>query len=226
MVQPALILANQRFSISGNEYVCRAIQRRQIEDFVAPTPSTGRQSGDTRFLRNNLIFGNVLDAYGGRTLGPWSLSNVIQDHLSHGHIHHFHDSEAETRFGAWTAPRQRNTLTLPSHVDAVTLYSEAILGLAKGGNVAGSLQQYNDQPIVYYAGSSVSGLFVHEAVVGLNSVPANTWSVESFAWTGAGFSAASTPFTISTAGDYGGIYDQKVHKGTLFVVGTQRRATV
>lgn len=226
MVQAALTPANQRFSISSNEYVCRAIQRRQIEDFIQPSPASGRQTGDSRFLRNNLIFGNVLDAYGGRTLGPWSLSDVIQDHLAHAHVHHFHDSECETRFGAWTAPREKNTLTMPTRGQAGTEKTSSIFGEAEHNSTQGGIgqtqQMYNDKPCKFFAGSSVTGLFCWEA---LSDTAVDQARIFSFAWTGAAFSAQAGT-TIASAGDaIVALFDMEVHKGSLFAVGTNQNGT-
>lgn len=201
------------------------VQRLQVND----RPQAYRTRTDEGFLGQNrdpLIIGGITDAFAGRAIGPWSRESIA-DHLAHGHVHVLHDSEAETRFGYRAPPREKNTLTMPSRGGGGTEKTSSIFGQARHGAGAGGVsvtrQMYNDQPSVFYSGSSVVGQFCWE---GISDTEATAGArIYSFAWTGAGFSASQLVFDTGNTSQVAACYSMVVHKATLFAVGTTQRGT-
>ena len=215
-------MASQRFVLDGREYRCTQIRSGVIDDWPPPVPTSGQQDGQTRYLRNNMSVGGITDAFGGRTVGAWHPRQSVREALARGQVNILHDSEAETRHGFIGLPRQRNTLTLPAHSTAGAEATAAMLG-GSDQDSNWSRQMFNDRPVKFFTGSSVSGLSVWEGL----AVGAATTVTDHFMWTGAGFSAAQA---IGASG-FGGtnaeqvIFDQEMHKGRLYFIGTSARST-
>src|SRR3990167_6836211 len=209
-------------TVGGTEYKFLAapdVGRYQIND-RPPAYRTGQEGGFQGQYFDSLIVGGITDCFAGRAIGPWSRPSIA-DALAAGKIHVLHDSEGETRFGFRGPPRQKNTLTFNATAQSVTNLQSIFGGCT--AVVSTPRHTYNDQPSVYYAGSSVAGQFVWEAVG--DSVGGIDHALESFAWTGAALSTAVTVIASVTSTDEVRGFCMVVHKGILLFVFTSKRGT-
>lgn len=199
------------FDIDGD------VTRRRIRDWIEPQPTTGRQTADVRFLRNSLLIGPIVDAFGARSVGPTRSRGSISGPLLAGYLQVLHDSEAETRFRTATLPRKHITPTLPAVEVSGTEQTSSIFGAADKGDTTVTHQMFNDRPAKYYTGSAISGVFCWEA----QSAADSDTHLVGYAWTGSDFEGSAVIDDSADDDAFG--YDLEVHKGVLYFLGTSNR---
>lgn len=188
-----LVERGARVAINGKFYelVGDKIDRRRINDWPDPIPSSGKRDLDTRALQQALHIRDIRNDFAGEHV---SVGGDVATHFEHGHIHDLADAQADTRFGRMYPPRNENN---PSIVPGASGDADV------AGDGSGSANK-NSRAAAFFSGTTNKGLFTWYEITGLSPISAAIfWN--GTAWVDAG--------DINTSAEK--IYDVIVHQSRL-----------
>jgi hypothetical protein len=199
-----LVERGARVAINGKFYelVGDKIDRRRINDWPDPIPSSGKRDLDTRALQQALHIRDIRNDFAGEHV---SVGGDVATHFEHGHIHDLADAQADTRFGSMYPPRNENNPNIgPGAVTVDGVATHDVAGDGVGGH------NYNPRASVYFNGSSNSGVF--------------TWyedddDVRIIFWNGTSWAVAATLDDVDGSdSNHWTARDIIVHKELLYVL--------
>lgn len=182
-----------------------AVARIQLNDWSQPTLASGRQDANSRYLRNSLLIGNIVNAFGPARIGGGNVIDAVSGlnldtHLAHGDLHTLRDSEAETEFGEITLPRRRQTPSIPGAGGDADV----------AGNGDGGIMR-QPKAAVFFEGTQQSGVYTWYVDDG--DLGANPYELHYIRWDSSIWNDEATVNAANASIDAG--FDMVVHKGAL-----------
>jgi hypothetical protein len=198
-------MGNQNeISFGGNRYAIIGPMRRvQINDWPRPTPSSGAQDVGSRYLRNQLIVKDIVDAFAHQVELRW------EDHVRDGVtiINHLANSECWTHQGRITKARREVNPAFPS--------AAGYTWVAGGFSAPATRPSASPSGILnprmpkFFQGSSNSGVFVGM----VDDVAQNDYDIQMLRWGGTAWTKESL---LTTSGhEEIGVLDIEEHKGAI-----------
>jgi len=216
----------QEIFFGGNPYIIDGdVDRFALPDWARPVPISGQQDAQSRYLRESLVLGAIVNAFGPRVIGGWDQRDPISgidygEHLRQGRLNVLRASTQETRFGERTLASLENTPSMPT--DAGISWVAGPSGVA-GGARASTVTRGNKNPRqwVYVQGEGVKIGRIDEA-------GDNDYDLDILTWTGTAFTEAN--ISEATTDEADNILDFTLHNGELTYIyrtasGTQVAAT-